>query len=106
AFDHETDRADERTGLSADDGESGTGAIDPGRTVQSNPFSGSAVRVRMRNVERRVGDFTHSSEALDVERIMVNEGPQGESVGRERRLVVNDPRFYVSPHLSASFRAR
>jgi hypothetical protein len=75
-LDDQTDRADEGTGFLADDREGRAGAIDPGWGVETDPLGSSAMRIRMRNVERGVGDFAHTGQSLDVERIISDEWAQ------------------------------
>src|SRR5438552_18382381 len=55
AFDHQTDRPDQRSGLPADNRERRTRPIDPGRTMQPDPLCGSAGGGRVRGVERGAG---------------------------------------------------
>ena len=59
ALDHQADGADEGARLFADDCKRRTGPFDPGGSVKPDPFSCSAVRIGVWDVEGCVGDLAH-----------------------------------------------
>jgi len=73
SLDDEADCADERGGFLPDNSERRAAAVDPGRSVQADPFRCAAVGIGVGDVESGVRNLTPSGKPLDVEGIIGNE---------------------------------
>src|SRR5687767_819320 len=87
ALDHETGHADKTAAPGLDDCESGGASGLPRRRVSENPLGCGAMRVRMRNRQRRVSDLAHASQSLNIERVVGDEWTKGQALRRESGLV-------------------
>lgn len=101
ALNEEADDTDQGTSPGADHSKGYAGAIDPRRAVLSDPFFGTAMRIRMRNVEGRVGDLTKPCQPLDIEGVVSDEWSEYQSLGGQSRLVMDDARFEFRLHAGA-----
>ena len=79
-LDAERDATDDRVGLRSQcDRERDTRTRCPSSRVSGDPFRSGTLRIWMRNVERRIGNFPCTSQTLYVRSIGLSERPQNES---------------------------
>src|SRR5688572_9666163 len=101
ALDHETGHADQAAAPGLDDCESGGASVLPRRRVSENPLGCGAVRVRMRNRQRRVSDLAHASQSLDIERVVGYKRAESQALRRESRLVGHEKNLKEDYRLGA-----